>query len=151
MAPQELSAFKVAELTKLVQNHLTPKPSVIVSRYKFNTRNRKEGESVSDYVVCLRQFAKDCDFKTTLNDMLRDRPIQLRLLGESDALTFDAALTKALAMEAAEKNAKDMMVNPSPNPTAINVIKNARNTDLKCYSCGGNHLRFKCKFRDADC
>ena len=85
-------------------------------RFKFNSCNRKAGEPVAEYVVHLRQLAKDCDFRGILNDMLRDRlvcgindeKIQLKLLAEKDTLTFENAMELALAMEAASKNVMDL-------------------------------------------
>ena len=38
------------ELVKLVQQYYDPKPSKIVQRYKFNTRARRDGESVSSSI-----------------------------------------------------------------------------------------------------
>ena len=64
VAPAKLDTKTVDELADLVQAHLDPKPSIIVFRYKFNSRNRKAGEPVADYLVHLRQLAKDCDFKS---------------------------------------------------------------------------------------
>ena len=41
------------ELVGLVQNHVRPPPSKIVSRFKFYTLARKERESISSFVVRL--------------------------------------------------------------------------------------------------
>ena len=61
------------EIVELVQNHENPKPSAIVQRFKFNTRFRKPGESISSYVAELRNISEHCDFQNTLEEMLRDR------------------------------------------------------------------------------
>ena len=39
------------QLVELVEKHRNPKPSVIVSRYNFNTRMKQPGESIADYTV----------------------------------------------------------------------------------------------------
>ena len=129
VAPAKLDTKTVDELADLVQAHLDPKPSIIVSRYKFNSRNRKAGEPVADYIVHLRQLAEDCDFKASLNDILRDRlvcgvnddRIQLKLLAEKDTLTFENAMDLALAMEAASKNAKDLCAGITS--ATVNTVK----------------------------
>ena len=49
------------------------KPSAIVQRFCFNSRNRHTGESIAAYVAQLCQLAEHCEYSTTLNDMLCDR------------------------------------------------------------------------------
>ena len=61
------------DIVKKVKSHYDPEPSVIMQRYKFNTRTRTEGESVATYIAELREIAQHCDHKDTLSDMLRDR------------------------------------------------------------------------------
>lgn len=86
-------------MAELVRNHRNPKPSEIVQRFKFNSRYRKEGESISTYVAELRQLTKHCNFGTALEDMLRDRlvcginkdRIQRRLLAET-TLNFKSSV-----------------------------------------------------------
>ncbi|KAG1933985.1 hypothetical protein F2P79_020123 [Pimephales promelas] len=50
-----------------------PKPLVIAERFRFQKRDQKEGESVTDYIVAIRQLSKDCEYGTHLDDALRDR------------------------------------------------------------------------------
>ena len=45
--------------------------NVPVSRYKFSTHGRKEGQSVSEFVADLRRLAEHCEFGATLDEMLR--------------------------------------------------------------------------------
>ena len=61
------------DITELVQEHYNPKPSTIVERFKFNSRNQQSGESISNYVANLRQMTEFCDFGISPEDMLRDR------------------------------------------------------------------------------
>ena len=51
LAPEKTGVKSYQELVKLIQDHLTPKPSEIVQRFKFNNRFRNEGESVADFVA----------------------------------------------------------------------------------------------------
>ena len=102
-----------------MKEHFNPKPSEIVQRYKFDSRFRQPDETVNAYVAELRQLAQDCNFETTLKQMLRDRlvcginddRVQRRLLAETD-LTFERAFKIAVAAEAACKNAKDLQAKP---------------------------------------
>ena len=99
------------DITKLVQEHYNPKPSTIVERFKFNSRNQQSGESISNYVANLRQMTEFCDFGISLEDMLRDRlvcgihdiRIQRRLLAEPN-LTFKKAMELAIALETVDRD-----------------------------------------------
>jgi len=72
-SPKKPTELKLKEIVELVGKHHDPKPSVIVQRYRFNTRNRRGGESISTYVAELRHLSEHCNFGTSLNEMLRDR------------------------------------------------------------------------------
>ena len=98
LAPVKPTDRSLAQLVELVEKHRNPKPSVIVSRYNFNTRMKQPGESIADYTAELRKIAEHCSYGDTLEDMLRDRivcgisdpQLQRRLLAES-ALTYKTA------------------------------------------------------------
>ena len=68
---ETLKDSSYADLVKRLSEHYDPVPSSIVQRYKFYTRSREEGESIADFVASLREIAKYCDYKDTLNMMLR--------------------------------------------------------------------------------
>lgn len=89
--------------------HYDPKPSELVQRYKFNSRTRKNGETVADFELKLTQH---CGYGTSLQQMLlvcgvNDDRMQRRLLSEVD-LTFEKALNICQAMESANKNVRDL-------------------------------------------
>ncbi len=58
-----------------MKDYYEPQPSIIVQRFKFNTRVRNSDESVSAYLAALRALAEHCSYGTTelLKEMLRDR------------------------------------------------------------------------------
>ena len=100
LAPEKPGEKSYQELVKLIQDHLAPTPSEIVQRLKLNNRFRNEGESVAvfvvacvqtapalikksgrgegdvctqaNFVVALRNLAEHCEYRDTLNTMLRD-------------------------------------------------------------------------------
>ena len=47
------------ELKNIVQDHIRPKPSDVVQRFKFSTRLRQNHESVLTYVSQLRHLSQD--------------------------------------------------------------------------------------------
>ena len=67
--PDLPSAKSFTEIVEVMNKHYHPKPSTIVQRYTFNSRSRREGESVSTYVAELRRLATDCEFGDSLNEM----------------------------------------------------------------------------------
>ena len=147
------------ELVELMKNHLQPRPSVIVERFTFHSRNRKEGETVAVYVAELKKFSEHCGFGDTLNDMLRDRlvcgindgGIQRRLLSEPE-LTYKKALDLAQAMEAAERNVLDLK-GSKVDTEKLYLVKDtvSKNQGISCYRCGGNHRAAECHFKDLIC
>ncbi len=106
-----------AELVDVLKSHYSPKPSVIVQRFRFHTRFRRPGESAATFLSELRSIAQYCNFDTTLNDMLRDRLvcginddyIQRRLLAEAD-LTLESAMKLARGYETAAQNARELQM-----------------------------------------
>ncbi|XP_062522706.1 uncharacterized protein LOC134197403 [Corticium candelabrum] len=115
LAPQTPDAVEYDDIVKRVQDHVRRKPSVILQQFRFNSCNRKEGESVVDFVTELRRLSTDCVFGDTLSDMLRDRLVcgineektRRRLLQEVN-LTFEDALRIARVMETAARNSLEM-------------------------------------------
>ena len=73
VSPAKLSEKTFVQLVTTLTNHYSPKPSEIVQRFRFHSRQRESGETVAAYVAELRAIAEFCNFKDTLEDMLRDR------------------------------------------------------------------------------
>ncbi|KAL3188437.1 hypothetical protein MRX96_003416 [Rhipicephalus microplus] len=63
------------DVVKTLRNYYTPKSSVIVERYKFYRRDQCPGEGISDFVVELKQMAATCNFRTFLEEAIRDHLI----------------------------------------------------------------------------
>ena len=49
LAPQTLDAVNYDDIVKRVFDYVRSKPSVILQRFRFTSRNRKEGKSVADF------------------------------------------------------------------------------------------------------
>ena len=150
----------------MLTKHYSPAPSEVMQRFRFNTRTRREGELVAEFVADLRRLAEFCNFGATLEKMLRDRlvcgiqdePIQKKLLAEK-ALTFEAALSIAQGSEAATKNLKEMQSPVTPitvkQEPVHKVDGGKRNLDAKeltCHRCGTpGHSAPQCRFKDRVC
>ena len=70
-----LAPTKPAEKTygELVDVMKRPKPPVIAERFKFHRRNQREGETVAQYLVVLRELTENCEFGDKLDETLHDR------------------------------------------------------------------------------
>ena len=143
---------------------------MIAERYKFYKRIQKGNESVAEYIITLKQFAKHCDFGEFLNDALRDQFVcglcqqsaQKKLLTEEN-LTFKRACEIAQAMELAEQNASQLqsseMVqvvsegNKSKKQSQIHRSEPLQpdRQAKSCYWCGGWHRAEACRFRSEKC
>ncbi|RXN15243.1 Retrovirus-related Pol poly from transposon opus [Labeo rohita] len=109
MKPSEMT---YNELKAALLAHYRLQPLVIAERFKFQKRNQKEGESVADYIMALRQLSVSCEFGQYLSDALRDRfvsglnaveSMQRKLLSQKD-LTFNQACETVSSMELASSN-----------------------------------------------
>ena len=49
--PRKPTEKSFAELVTLVKNHLSPRPSLIMYRFKFNSPFRQQGETIQQYVA----------------------------------------------------------------------------------------------------
>ena len=107
--PNTPSERTFSENCKIFSDYFSSKPIIIAERFKFYTRNQKEGESIASYIVTLKNLSSTCEFGALLPEALRDRlvcgmkdmPIQTNLLSERD-LTFekenDLAMSMGMAM-----------------------------------------------------
>ena len=168
VSPNKLTEKTFDQIVTLMKEHYFPKPSVTMQRFAFNSRSRKQGESVATFVADLRRLSEYCEFGDSLVEMLRDRLIcginndrmQRRLLAESK-LSFEKAYELAQAMETADHDARELQ---GPPTTAVNKLnrgtgrsfatgprptihKNLRNN---CYRCDGKHSANDCRFPQSD-
>ena len=161
------------ELVTLLREHYFPKPSVTMQRFVFNSRSRKQGESVTTFVADLRRLSEYCEFGDSLVEMLRDRLIcginndrmQRHLLAESK-LSFEKAYELSQAMETADHDARELQGPPTAAlnklhkatsavarnfPTTSTRLVNHKNSRSNCYRCGGKHFANECKFHQSEC
>ena len=103
------------ELVFVLKNHYNPTLSEMVQRSHFNSHCRKPGESFAQFVAELRALAEFCNYRESLEKMIRDRvvcgimnsKIQQKLLAEKPE-TLKRAVEIAQGMETALKNAIEL-------------------------------------------
>ncbi|KAL4712091.1 hypothetical protein ACJJTC_008674 [Scirpophaga incertulas] len=112
--PEKPERVSIEEIDKLVEEHLSPKRSVIAERLIFKSCKQTEGQSITEYLVQLKKLSKACKFSSTeiLKENLRDQfvyglysdRIRQRIMTEKDEdLTFTRATELALSLEAARQ------------------------------------------------
>ena len=166
LQPKKPGDGELKEILETLENHFSPKPSVIVERLKFHSRSRLEGENVSEFVAGLRRLSEHCQFGTTLEDMLRDRlvcgisddRIQRRLLAERE-LAFEKAVEIATATEMASRNVMDLGGRKPSSDNNVNKVEEEAKPPKppkfqpkrEWYRCGGNHDPSSYKFKNETC
>ena len=73
ITPHNASDKSFKQLIEVMMKHFCPPPSEIAQRFKFNTRARKLGEPVANYIVELWAPSHYCNFGDSIELMLRDR------------------------------------------------------------------------------
>ena len=166
--PAKPSSKTFDELCKLVKDHQQPPPNPVLEQFKFHNRVRKQGESISDFVAALKRLSTNCGFGDALEGLLRDRIVcgcnddrmQKHLLAKTPPPEYKDALAMALAMESADKDAKDLQ--SCTNAAAVNYSIQRKYTKppsytisqtkpqgqpRDCYRCGGKHVPWDCRFK----
>ena len=139
MSPEKPSSKKVEELNDILTKHFQPTPIVIAKRYKLYSQDQRETENIATYVAELRKLTKYCDFKTFLNEALRDKLVcslknsrtRKQLLFEKD-LTLNKALDLMKCLEKSEQENEVMTEKKSSPPTTMYVMK-PQFVKRKCY------------------
>ena len=161
LSPATPNDKSFAEIVAVMRDHYHPRPSIIVQRYTFNSRSRKEGESIAMYVAALKKLSTECEYGDSLNEMIRDRlvcgvndgRIQRRLLAEPD-LTFKKAMDIAQAMEAADKNVREIQGSAAQGQYVHALRKGYDKPQYakECRHCGKrNHKEKDRRLKDAKC
>ena len=70
VAPEKPGDVAYKDLVAKLTKHYNPTPSLVVQRFRFHSRSRAPGESVSAFVAQLRALTEHCKFDTVLEDML---------------------------------------------------------------------------------
>ncbi len=139
LSPAKLGETDYKNLVDAMQKHVNPTPSVMLQRFKFNSRSRQPGETVSTHLSKLRSIAEFCNFGELLDDMLtdcivcriNDDKMQHRLLAES-CLILKRAIEIAYSLETVAQNVYGTL-QPTGNSgnEAVHKVATAR----VCFRC----------------
>lgn len=62
ISPDKSSTKTYRQLCAALSEHYKPIPIIIVERFCFQKLNQRDGESMADYIVALKQLSTHCDF-----------------------------------------------------------------------------------------
>lgn len=113
------------------ENYCSPKKNESVESYFFFTRNQKEDESLSEYILALKKLSASCGFGNLQDRLIKDKIVcgvrdsrlKERLLKE-DNLTLDTCAKICQASELAENRLKSM-----ENEKKVDAIKTNKNVN----------------------
>ncbi|UYV69394.1 K02A2.6-like [Cordylochernes scorpioides] len=153
--PEEVAQVPFDKLCTILLKHFNPKTNIIYERFIFQKMDQKSGETISKYMIRLKDQAQKCSFGDFLQESLRDRFVagiidsstQKKLLQEEN-LTFDGAVDIALSAESADNELHNIKgsENAHQSPQYLHAINNT------CKHCGKtNHLHHNCFFKSAIC
>lgn len=126
LLPKTPTQVKYEEAVAVLQQHYAPKRSIVTERYRFYRRNQESSESIAQFIVELKRLAMTCSFGSFLEEALRDRliaglrtdSIRCRLLALPDnEVNWERVCTIATAMEAAQKDTREMLSNAATAST----------------------------------
>jgi hypothetical protein len=157
VAPKKPSEKSYEELCSLFAKHYDPTPSEVLASYRFGTRHRQEGESVSSYVAELQRLSQHCGYGAMLGRMLRDQlvvginndRIQSRRLELKD-LTFEKAKELAESLETASRSLDE--IQSASAQVKAPKVEEAFGVKESCVHCGRrNHQSDNCFWKTAEC
>ena len=155
--PAKPETKSLAELQKLVKDHLSPEPITIAERYAFYNRKQSSTETAAEFVNALRQLAETCSFGDFRDDALRDifvigvrdRDVQKKLLAETD-LTLQKAFNVAQASERTKRHVDEMCAEVSKvefrrKPEWQKKPDSENKKQRPCFTCGKlGHWKAQC-------
>ena len=131
LAPKKPNEATYPELVDRLEKHFKPAKSSIIARFQFNSRYRRSGESIAEYLAALRALASDCTYGQNLDEMLRDRlvcgvrdeRIQKSLLAQpEDKLDLKRSVELAQSMQLAGDQAKMLTASSSAIAESSNIV-----------------------------
>ena len=154
LAPVSPSTKTVEELFETLKELLKLQSIIIAGRYKFYCRDKKENETISDYIAVLWKLTLNCNFREFLHEALRDRFVCGLINGSTHrkllakrALTLKMVIDLAKTLESAEVETKLMNTEiKAENAFAI------EQKSQRCYRCNSDgHLANTCPFKEYIC
>ncbi|KAJ1165361.1 hypothetical protein NDU88_005789 [Pleurodeles waltl] len=151
------------EAVKRLELQYAEECNIMVGRHKFALRKQEEGETIEEYIACLRVLAQDCEFAEMIDTYIRDqvvfychsKKVQERLLScRNPSLKEVTAIAKAversmvsskeLASTSQASNVfyvQDRQKHAPKTPDRAASDRGGGRRPLACFRCGSrDHL-----------
>ncbi|KAI8117119.1 Retrovirus-related Pol polyprotein from transposon 412 [Lucilia cuprina] len=163
ISPKVPESLSFVEIRTTLVNHFDKKKNQYAESIRIRQVIQEKDETLSNFVLRLRQAATHCKYGEFLNRMLTEQLLfGLESRNTCDQIiakepeNFNAAYEIAQRLEASHmssmemKNAAGGSV-PLLESTFKENVKDTKIDRSNCYGCGGDHARTICKFRNARC
>ena len=138
--PDTIATVTYEKIKTTLVNHLSKKRLELSERASFYAMTQKPGETIADFYTRLKKASENCNFRSYLTDMLRDRLVlgcscnaAKRKLIQVEDLDLDDALKVLQASEVID--ASNSLMNSS-QPMPVDFVKRRPKPDRQCYRCG---------------
>lgn len=137
LKPKLIKDFKYVDLKKILLDHFRPTKNVRAERFKFWSRQIQENESLTEFILELRNLSSTCEYGSFLDQMLSDKLIlslkdahmQKKLMDEPTDIPFSKICNSALAMEMIKNEVNDIQ----HHATHVNKVAYKINTQNENY------------------
>lgn len=128
-SPKTPSSKSFEDLCSTLNTHYTPPTIIFFERKKFHMADRMDSENVAQWYAKVKKLALKCKFGAHFDAFVRDKfVVQLpekifeKMCEDTDDVTLDAALKKALMLEAKYGTAKPTSKSDG-NENAVNFVR----------------------------
>lgn len=139
--PDTIAGVSYDKIKTTLVEHLSKKRLELSERAMFYTMTQKPGETIANFYTRLKKASENCNFRTYLSDMLRDRLVlgcscnaAKRKLLQIEELDLDDALKLLQASEVVD--ASNSLMNSSQPTMPVDFLKKRTKPDRQCYRCG---------------
>ena len=130
-------------VTDKFQTHCQGVVNIVIYRYKFWSRNQKEGEKFINYYQELRTLIADCEYGELKNDMLRDKicvgirsdSIRERIFREKAEITLMKVLQIIESAEVSRSNVQQLQEISGRQERQVHAVRNKEKSSEKTYLC----------------
>ena len=150
-APRDPLEFPITEILAKLEEKFEPKSAISTYRSQFYSRIQKPNESIADFCNALQQLAQKCDWAAHRDQALRDRlqsgvfnqPLKRKLMGMSNATTFDQMRTFALREEALDQQlVQQARLIPPINQVEVGSYVRTGNPDNQNFTVNTQPVQF---------
>ncbi|KAJ1153024.1 hypothetical protein NDU88_005791 [Pleurodeles waltl] len=151
------------EAVKRLELQYAEECNIMVGRHKFALRKQEEGETIEEYIACLRVLAQDCEFAEMTDTYIRDQvvfychskkvqewllscrnPSLKEVVAIAKAVERSMVSSKELASTSQASNVfyvQDRHKNASKTPDRAASDRGGGRRPLACFRCGSrDHL-----------